>query len=229
MPQPFASARASRVTETRIPSPNPWAGAAHSRNAPLVLTVVATGHLLTVLAWNAVFAIDLAWDQPPRGVGAPEIVGTVMSAVLPALLVPSLNQDHRGGRRGRTIAVICCAAALLVTVGILGTWHATLAFTTSPGSHPPVHNLVGNLVLIASTGWVSVLVLGRAIGQLVSLGLTCGFLLSQQRWPNTPISTWFSTGDRWHTSWPITLVLTSTVLFLAWRTGGIPLVDKGVD
>lgn len=166
--------------------------------------------------------VSAVYDQPYRPAGIMEICGVILASILPAMTAPAFDgRERAGARMPRLIHTGITLFTLALPLTTLPVWYAAVL---GQGSHPnlPVLGMVGNLVAVGALSWALCLCWGRWASVVLTPAAYCSFVVAQQVWPDTVLTTEFASGSDWHTNWPLVGVLVVALGLLAWSRHDVP-------
>lgn len=211
-----------RVAQSRA------AGILHVRSGPLALAVLVIALLFTGAFPELSIPVSVVFDQPPRGVGTPEIVALALASILPALTVPSFDgRELMAGRSARLGNLAYSAATLTAPLLVLPTWYWRIQAVHPDVSFPPLHGLIGNVFVFSCAGAILCLTLGPLLSAAATPTLFAGFVVVQQAAPHSFLAVEFATGLSWYTNYWITTALVLLTLGLTWHMRAVPWTNRG--
>ncbi|MEV0328604.1 hypothetical protein AB0H63_19470 [Micromonospora echinospora] len=203
------------------------AGLWHARGGPLASIVIVVALVITAVFPESSLSVSMVFDLPPRGVGTPELVATALGSVLPAITTPRFDgrelTAHRSARLGH---LAYSTVVLAAPLAVLPVWYWVITARHPDTQFPPLHGLIGNVVVFACTGTVLCLVVGPLVAVVATPSLFAIFVVGQQALPESLLVRIFSTGRSWHTNYWITAAAALLTLVLSWRLRAVPWSER---
>ncbi|MFY1686326.1 hypothetical protein [Plantactinospora sp. WMMB782] len=191
------------------------------------MTVIVAALLFTALFPELSLSVSVVFDLPARGVGTPEIVAVALASVLPAITVPRFDsRELTAGLSARIGHLAYSGATLAAPLTVLPTWYWVIGLSHPEEEFPPLHGLIGNVVVFACLGAILCLTLGPLASVVVTPALFAGFVVAQHAAPNSLLTDEFATGRSWHTNYLVTVAMVLLTLALGWRLHAIPRPNR---
>lgn len=204
-------------------TPRHVAGLWHVRGGPLAAIVTVTALLFTAVFPELSIPVSVVFDLPPRGVGTPEIVAMMLSAVLPAITVPRFDGREITARTpARLVHLAYSAVMLAAPLAVLPIWYQAITALHPGERFPPLQGLIGNVAAVSCAGAILCLTLGPLASTVVTPALFAAFVVAQHALPASVLTEQFATGRSWHTNYWITTAMVLLALALSWHLRAIP-------
>lgn len=203
------------------------AGILHVRSAPLALAALVVALLFVGAFPKLIIPVSVVFDQPARGVRSWEIAVLALASTLPALTVPSFGgRELTAGRSARLGHLVYSVATLTAPLLVLPTWYWRIQAVQPNTPFPPLHGLIGNVVVFSCIGAILCLALGPLLSATVTPALFAGFVAVQQAAPQSFLAVEFATARSWYTNYWITTALVLISLGLTWHMRAVPWTSR---
>ncbi|WP_349880561.1 hypothetical protein ABIH81_13480 [Micromonospora sp. HUAS YX12] len=203
------------------------AGLWHARGGPLASTVIVVALVIAAAFPELSLSVSTVFDLPPRGVGTPELVTIALASVLPAITTPRFDGRELTARRSARLGHLTYSTIMLAApLAVLPVWHWVITIRHPDTQFPPLHGLIGNVVVFTSTGAILCLILGPLVATVATPSLFALLVVAQQALPESLLSKIFSTGRSWHTNYWITTTVALLALVLSWRLRAVPWPNR---
>lgn len=200
-----------------------WIGLWHVRGGPSAALVLAGALVFTIAFPDISVGVSAVFDNPARGVGTPEIVAIILAATLPALTVPNFDGRemlaHREARAAHTAFTLAATTAPLL---VLPVWVATVNARFPYQQLPPLPGLLGSVLCYCCAASILCLLVGGPFTIVTTPAAFTVFVVAQQSFPSSVLTSWFSTATSWHTNWWLAVGAATVLLALAWQLRSVP-------